>query len=240
MQEFSLRGICADLVFYFNQFNSTRIIIDVKLNDIYLGSPDTLIDVIKNIFSFSTKYYGLDAVAIEITEKVKSGNFTTINIEFSNQQPKEKSPGILTKKKEVKINFSFELHSSNAQIKEKLPFESKKILLVDDSKISVMIFSCLLEEWGCKTTITENGEKAIDLAHASVYDLILMDNHMPILNGNAATSKIREFNKNTPIISLSFSDTHSEYSEALLAGANDFLHKPINSTSLFKVLSKYL
>lgn len=240
MQEFSLRGICADLVFYFNQFSATRIIIDVKLNDIYLGSPDTLIDVIKNVFTFSTKYYGLNTISIEITEKFKSGNFTTINMEFSNQQARDKSSGILTKKNEVRINFSFELHNSNTRLKEKLPFESKKILLADDSKISVMLFSCLLEEWGCKTTITENGEKAIDLAHASAYDLILMDNHMPVLNGNAATSKIREFNKDTPIISLTFSDTNAEYSEALLAGANDFLHKPINSTSLFKVLSKYL
>jgi len=182
----------------------------------------------------------MSSVAIEMTEKIRSGNFTVINIEFSNQLPKNEALGILAPKKEAKINFSFELHSSNTRIKDKLPFDAKKILLVDDSEISVMLFSCLLDEWGCKTTVTENGENAIHLAHASAYDLILMDNHMPILNGNAATAKIREFNKETPIISLTFSEANTEHNEALLAGANDSLLKPIDSSNLFKVLSKYL
>ncbi|HEY8937175.1 MAG TPA: response regulator [Cyclobacteriaceae bacterium] len=235
MQEFSLRGVCADLVFYFNQFRSTRIVIDVKLDDIYLGNPEALLDAIKNIFNFSAKYYEMNAVIIEVTQKTKSEKFTIVNVEFSSQPLTSKS-----KKKENKINLSFELNNTSRRMKERLPFESKRILLVDDSKISTMLFSCLLDEWGCKTTITENGENAIHLALDSDYDLILMDNHMPVLNGNVATSKIREFNKDTPIISLTFSDTNAECGEALLAGANDFLHKPVNSTNLYKMLSKYL
>jgi CheY-like chemotaxis protein len=62
---------------------------------------------------------------------------------------------------------------------------------------------------------------------------------MPILNGTLATKKIREFSE-IPIIALTASTQESDTREAIEAGANNFLLKPVSSTQLFQTLSKWL
>ena len=110
---------------------------------------------------------------------------------------------------------------------------------MEDNEINALIFSSFLEEWGCETTVIQNGAEAISQMHEARYDIILMDIHMPILNGNLATKKIREFSE-VPIIALTDSVEEKDMQDAIEAGANDFLVKPVSSRQLFHVLEKYL
>ncbi|MPT33957.1 MAG: response regulator, partial [Flavobacterium sp.] len=80
----------------------------------------------------------------------------------------------------------------------------KKILLVEDNKINQMITKKMLERKQMVCTIIENGEDAIEHLekHRNEYDLVLMDVHLPGINGTIATEEIRKFDMQTPIIAL--------------------------------------
>ena len=77
---------------------------------------------------------------------------------------------------------------------------NKKILLVEDNKINQMITKKMLENKQISCEIIDNGEDAIELIKKNHYDLVLMDVHLPGINGTIATQKIREFDNHSPII----------------------------------------
>lgn len=119
-----------------------------------------------------------------------------------------------------------------------------RILLVDDNEINREVVKAMLEP--IKLTIDEasDGQEAVNMSAQTVYDLILMDSHMPVMNGEEATAQIRKRENasghHTPIIALT-ADAISGVREHLLqCGMDDYIEKPIDSGILFKTLRKYL
>ncbi len=117
--------------------------------------------------------------------------------------------------------------------------KGKKILLVEDYKISQEIIKNLLEELGMHVNVANNGQEAVDMFNDK-YDLILMDGQMPILDGYQATKIIRKQNSNIPIIALTANVTTTDIDNSLNAGMNDHISKPINFKRLYKTLLKYI
>ena len=89
-----------------------------------------------------------------------------------------------------------------------------------------------------------NGEKALALTLAHEPDLILMDVHMPVMDGIEATSRIREReaenNRKTPIIALTAGAFTDDKENCIEAGMDDFLTKPVNKKLLAETLQKHL
>ena len=84
----------------------------------------------------------------------------------------------------------------------------KKVLLVEDNKVNILLASKFLDKWGVTYDISENGQEAIDKVKVNDYDLVLMDLQMPVMDGFEATRCIRlmtEEKKNIPILALSAS-----------------------------------
>lgn len=115
-----------------------------------------------------------------------------------------------------------------------------KILIVEDNKINQMVTKKLLDksEHSCK--IAENGLEAIALAEKHKFDLILMDIHMPVLNGFDASKKIRELGILTPIIALTASDKNEIINEMAINGINDVLVKPFEVKDLQIIIDKHV
>ena len=115
-----------------------------------------------------------------------------------------------------------------------------KILIVEDNKINQMVTKKLLDksEHSCK--IAENGLEAIDLVKKHKFDLILMDIHMPVLNGFDASKKIRELGVLTPIIALTASDKNEIINEMAINGINDVLVKPFEIKDLQIIIEKHV
>ena len=90
----------------------------------------------------------------------------------------------------------------------------------------------------CK--IAENGLEAIELVKKHKFDLILMDIHMPILNGFDASKKIRELGITTPIIALTASDKNEIINEMAINGINDVLVKPFEIKDLQVIIEKHV
>ena len=117
------------------------------------------------------------------------------------------------------------------------------ILVVEDNQVNQLVAREMLESEGAVVRVADNGEQALTrLEDKSVlYDAILMDVHMPVMDGYGATRAIREkYGDQLPIIALTANATTEEEKHCLAIGMSDFLTKPIESERLFKVLSRWV
>lgn len=111
---------------------------------------------------------------------------------------------------------------------DKLP--GKKILLVEDNAFNQMLAAELLEKImdHPRITLALNGAEALEKAEEEVFDLILMDIRMPVMDGFSATAALRRRGLNTPVVALTANASGEEQQKCLDAGMNDYLSKPID------------
>jgi signal transduction histidine kinase/CheY-like chemotaxis protein len=122
------------------------------------------------------------------------------------------------------------------------PPAALKILVAEDNKINALLIKSLIERRGHRAEVAENGSIVIEAISANPYDLILMDMHMPTLDGVAATRKIRAIGgpvSETPIIALTASSEAKDRQRCLEAGMDDFLTKPIEPADLDAALDRW-
>lgn len=115
-----------------------------------------------------------------------------------------------------------------------------RALVVEDNGVNQMVAQMFLERAGLTVDLADSGAKAIRLAFANHYDLILMDLHMPKMSGTAAAKMIRDSGNETPIIAVT-ADVMSSLDSGLEAyGINGVLIKPFTADQLEQILSHYL
>lgn len=117
---------------------------------------------------------------------------------------------------------------------------NKKILLVEDNKINQMITKKMLDNKGIICEIIDNGEDAIDLLKTNTFDLVLMDVHLPGINGTIATETIRTFDSITPIIALTAISLHENREMLLSFGMNEVITKPFVPEEFYSVIAEYI
>jgi CheY-like chemotaxis protein len=115
----------------------------------------------------------------------------------------------------------------------------KTILVVEDTELNIDLITQLLED-DYNLLIARDGLQGVEMALKNKPDLILMDISLPLLDGYAATRKIRETNRSTPIIGLSAHAMSGHEQSAKEAGCNDYLTKPLNDELLLSTLKEYL
>jgi two-component system cell cycle response regulator DivK len=120
--------------------------------------------------------------------------------------------------------------------------EEVTVLLVEDTEDNRYMMRRLLEMSGYRVVEATNGEEAVKLAEAEMPGLILMDLSLPVIDGLAATRLIRKLPKlqETPIIAVSAHDTSDFLSEALQAGCNSYITKPIDFNELEQLIVREL
>jgi signal transduction histidine kinase/CheY-like chemotaxis protein len=144
--------------------------------------------------------------------------------------------------------FSFELEFEKGirdniviEVNQKVEFlNQKNILLVEDNKINQMITKKMLEKRGITCKIIDNGEDAIEDVKTNSYDLILMDVHLPGINGTEATSEIRKFSNKIPIVALTAISLNENREMLLSYGMNDVITKPFEPEHFYTIVTKYL
>jgi two-component system, sensor histidine kinase and response regulator len=120
-----------------------------------------------------------------------------------------------------------------------------RVLLAEDNAVNQLLARRLLEKLGAIVTIAENGEAAIEALAAQRFDAVLMDCQMPVMDGFAATRRIRDGAAGleaatVPIIALTAHALSGHRDECLAAGMNDYLTKPIDAGALRTLLSELL
>jgi two-component system sensor histidine kinase BarA len=135
-----------------------------------------------------------------------------------------------------------------ASPQQKAPYEgepkarSAQVLVVDDNPANLQLASELLKGIGAKVTTANNGSEALQLCAQHDYDLIFMDVQMPILDGMNTTRELRkreDSKRRTPIIALTAHAMSDQKTDLLLAGMDDYLHKPVSESQLQHALHRW-
>ncbi len=161
---------------------------------------------------------------LTLSSKVNEGSIFTLRIPLLEPAP-EKEPEI------------------KEETEEELQFKAK-ILVVEDNKTNQFLIQVLLEEYGIDFDIANDGLEALSWFKQEKYDLILMDENMPNMNGLLAFENIQmiESEKNlipTPVVALTANVSESDKDKFLSAGMNDFLAKPLDYKELERVLLRF-
>jgi CheY-like chemotaxis protein len=125
--------------------------------------------------------------------------------------------------------------------KDKSPAAS--VLVAEDNEINMKIVTSILARMGIKTHCAKNGLLALELLQVEKIDLILMDIHMPEMDGLEATEKIRKSEhptKHVPIVALTADAMKGDREKCLAAGMDDYITKPFKPDDIRRVLEVYL
>jgi len=138
------------------------------------------------------------------------------------------------------------LQTDDAQTREVGAIFDAHILIAEDNLVNQEVALNMLELMGCQVSVVENGSEAVKAAAKTGFDLILMDYHMPVMDGLTATARIREHeqtnsnSQSVPIIALTADVQKGMQEQCLSVGMDDFLSKPFTRDELQAVLSLWL
>ncbi|WP_304199127.1 ATP-binding protein [Flavobacterium alvei] len=210
-----------------------------EVKDNGIGIPEDKFESVFDSFSQGSidinRKYGGTGLGLTIVRKLVRLLGGKINLEskvnegstFSFELPFKISKRIQdTDKKETAINT--------------IAFVNKKILVVEDNKINQMITKKMLNNKGIECEIIDNGEDAIEACKTNQYDLILMDVHLPGINGTIATQEIRKFDTKTPVIALTAISLNENREMLLSYGMNDVITKPFVPEDFYIAIAKYI
>ncbi len=172
--------------------------------------------------TITKKLIELKGGKIEVISKEGEGTTFSFSLEFNKAEPIKKVE---------------EAHAPTNKIFQ-TGIEGKKILLVEDNKLNQLVAQKVLKKFKVITSLAENGQEALDMVQQESFDLILMDIHMPIMDGLEATRRIRAledpYQQQIPIIALS-ADAYSDKVQATTeSGMNDYQSKPFKPEDLFQ------
>lgn len=119
-------------------------------------------------------------------------------------------------------------------LKEEQPLMGATILLVEDNAINILVAKTFLESWGAVIDVAENGQQAVDKLDTARHKLVLMDLHMPVMDGYTAIRTIRDKGISIPIIALTASLPNEVENEIKGLDINGFVLKPFVPDELFK------
>ena len=220
--------------------SNNKITLSFEVKDNGIGIPKDKQATIFESFSQGSvevnRTYGGTGLGLSIVKKIveilgseihlesDTNKGTTLTFDLTFKKGKEE-------KKEKEESISKEKLDSGKQ---------KKILLVEDNKINQMITQKMLEQKGIPCHTIDNGEEAIEHLKENDYDLVLMDVHLPGINGTEATLEIRKFNPTIPIIALTAISLNENREMLLSYGMDEVIMKPFVPEEFYEILFRFL
>ncbi len=163
---------------------------------------------------------------ITVESKLNEGSSFSFNLSFAKVSQKEEADFA---KKQI------ELIELDSEIK------NVKILVAEDIALNQLLIKTILHDFGFELDIAANGKIALEMLQKNHYELILMDLHMPELNGFETTQYIREtLHSNIPIIALTADVSTVDLEKCNLVGMNDYVTKPIDEKILYDKIIKLI
>lgn len=221
--------------------NSIRI--EFRVQDTGLGIPKDrqkiIFDSYTQASADTTRQYGGTGLGLAICKKLVELQGGTIDV--------ESEPGAGSTFRFF-LTFGIPKKTGTAGKTEKPEsysgLEGKRILMAEDNKVNFFVANKFLISWGVQVTHAENGKIAVDLLNREDFDLVIMDLHMPVMDGIEATRIIRESPdlriRSIPVIALTaaiMSETHDKIEDLAI---NDYVLKPFKPRDLFDKIYKHI
>lgn len=123
---------------------------------------------------------------------------------------------------------------------DSIPRLKGNVLLAEDNAVNQKLIARLISRTGASVVIADNGQRALDLAQESTFDLILMDINMPVMDGLTATRDLKAQGLSTPVYALTAEHGGEAIQECLAAGCEGHLTKPIDVPAFYATLARHL
>lgn len=215
--------------------NAQRDQLLVEVEDTGMGIPADFMGEIFDSFSqprsFTTKKQGGSGLGLAIVKKL-------IDLHGSNIEVQSKQ------REGSKFFFQISLERSDkpksASLVDSEALQGKAVLIAEDNMINAMVSMKLMKNWGLQATHAQNGLEAVEYSKNQIFDYILMDIHMPELDGFDAAKTIRTTinpNISTPIFALT-ADITAHQRELFEPYFDGYLLKPIDKEKLFTALNE--
>ncbi len=178
--------------------------------------------------SITTRMYGGTGLGLAIVKQLVESQGGTVSV---------------TSEIDKGSTFSFilEFEKTNTEIESDKKIDTLttdlkniRVLVVEDVPLNQLLMRTLLDDYGFGCDIAVNGKVAIEKMETNVYDIILMDLQMPVMNGFEATDYIRNTLKSKiPIIALTADVTTVDLAKCMSVGMNDYISKPVDERILY-------
>ena len=136
----------------------------------------------------------------------------------------------------------YEIHSPLTETMEGgKPLQGARVLVAEDDLVNQRYITRLLEKMGCAVTLVEDGMQAVDALREKVFDIVLMDIEMPVLNGIEATRSIRRpetgcLDPDIPIVALTAHAMWGDEQRCMHAGMTDYVPKPVDMETVAAII----
>ncbi len=213
-------------------------LLTIEIEDTGIGISEDMIDhIFEDFVTGNTSYdrevsgTGLGLSIVKRFVEALHGRITVSSTEGEGSIFTVELPATAAKPEQPKD----EVHTTMA------PLPQQRILVVEDNDINRFVVRSMLEADGHHVTEAVNGHEGVVASNAERFDLILMDISMPVLDGRAATTRIKEGNgasKDTRIVALTANVLPEERADFLAHGMEDVLTKPLSRDALRTVLGR--
>jgi len=223
------------------------------VKDTGIGIPKEKFDSIFSSFtqatSETTRKFGGTGLGLSISKQLVEMQEGSISVEsqegigsrFSFEIPFKKNKEESATLKTAKLQNR---PATNKPILLDSEKDTARILLAEDNEINQMLVITLLGQWNVPVDTAKNGKIAVEMLQKQDYSLILMDVHMPEMDGYDATKLIRSElpspKSEIPIIAMTASALKGEADRCLEAGMNDYISKPFNKEVLLEKITHFL
>jgi len=220
--------------------NGQSIRLRMSVSDTGRGIPPekvpTVFDKFTQVDSSNTRSYGGAGLGLSITKRLAEMMGGSVGV--------ESTPGSgSTFWVEIPFLIASEAVPDTAEaapVSER-PLAAPRVLVVEDNQVNRLVAERLLRKLGCTVELATNGRQALEKVTAHTFDVILMDVHMPEMDGLEATRLIRstEHDRRCPIIALTASAMEEDRDRCLSAGMDDFFVKPVQLEDFKRLIEQH-
>lgn len=212
--------------------DTENVTIEFSVTDTGIGIAADKIDSIFNIFEqaeiLTATSYGGTGLGLAIVKQLVEAQGGSISLRSKIGEGSTFSFILPFGKTNKKSEEEIEILKLDSEIK------TLRVLVAEDVVLNQLLIKIILSDFRFEYEIVDNGKIAIDKLQTNSYDIILMDLHMPVMNGFEATAYIRKTMKSQiPIIALSADVTTVDISKCKEFGMDDYISKPINENLLY-------
>jgi signal transduction histidine kinase/DNA-binding NarL/FixJ family response regulator len=223
-----------------NKKEDNKVDVHFSIRDTGIGIPmektETIFERFTQADSHITRRYGGTGLGLAITKQLVELQGGTIGVE-----------SVEGNGTDFQFILPYLITEENAPIPESKEFlrhiqldSARSILLVEDNLLNQKLASAILKNNGFMVTLAENGLKATEIIKEGLFDLILMDIQMPVMDGYRATQIIRNhLHIDTPVVAMTAHALPGEKEKCIQHGMNDYLSKPFNESELLIKIAQW-
>jgi PAS domain S-box-containing protein len=209
-----------------------KVNIEFVVSDTGIGIAEDKLDKIfenfQQAYSGSSRLFGGTGLGLAIVKQLVEPQGGTIHVESKINEGSTFRFNLDFKKTDAEPEYETDIVEIDFDVK------SLKILVVEDIVLNQLLMKTVLEDFGFACDIAGNGKIAVEKLKTRSYDIILMDLHMPEMNGFKAAKHIRTImNLNVPIIALTADVTTVDLAKCEAAGMDDYIAKPVDERLLY-------